>query len=264
MFLRAVLLLFLVVGLSVAATLYFGDEVLLALGLILIQLKIVAKKIAMIEWPSILVWLKTEIAQFFRIELLKKWFMTTALPLLIGNAVFRKLEAFVASYRAAISAQYDRLLRWYDGLQWYEKLIAALILLFGTLGLAVSSLGLWLILFSIKLPIWLIAAVSAFGRMVVLSVRKMLFKAVAFFQLSWLWKILRRRLPEEYLERKRKFDFRVARMVVRRRRMTVRQLAEKKDGLSMRLSLIAAYFRQPRPEIPDPVRTDKPGAPDDT
>jgi hypothetical protein len=118
----------------------------------------------------------------------------------------------------------------------------------------VSSLGLWLILFSVKLPLWLVATVSAFARIVVTSVRKMAFKAVAFFQLGWLWRILRRRLPHEYLERKRRFDFRVARRVVRRRRMTVRQLAASKDGLSMRLALIGAYFRTPRPEMPDPAR----------
>ena len=44
----------------------------------------------------------------------------------------------------------------------------------------------------------------------------------------------------------------MARAVVRRRRMTVRQLHEQKDSLSLRLSLIAGYFRQARPEMPDP------------
>ena len=57
--LRAVFLLFLVIGLSGLATWYFGADVLIALGLILVQLKVLGKKILMIEWPALLIWIKT-------------------------------------------------------------------------------------------------------------------------------------------------------------------------------------------------------------
>lgn len=254
MLLRALLLLVLVAGASIWLTLYFGQEVLLALGLILLQLQIIGKKIVSIELPAILVWLKTQAAVFFRVELLKKWVMTTALPLLVGNALLRRIERFVGQYREAVAVQYEAIIGWYGKLAWYEKTVAALILIFATLGLSVASLGLWLILFSVKLPIWLLAAVTSLGRMIWVSAQKMAFRAVAFLQLGWLWRIVRRRLPQEYLDRKRRFDFRVARMVVRKRRMTVRQLAQQKDSLGMRLALIRGYFQQPRPEPPDRLR----------
>jgi hypothetical protein len=250
MFLRALILLILVAGLSIALTLWLGDEVLIALGLILVQLKVVAKKLAQVELPAIVVWLKQQTEAFFRIELLKKWAMTTVLPLIVGNAALRRLERFIARYRETIAAQYDALLAWYAGLEWYEKLVATLIVVFATLGLTVSSLGLWLVLFSVKLPFWAVAAMTSFGRMIWTTITKTAFKTAAFLQLNMAWKVLRRRLPPAYLERKRRFDFRVARMVVRRRRMTLKQLEAQKDGLSMRLALIREYFRQPRPEPP--------------
>lgn len=71
----------------------------------------------------------------------------------------------------------------------------------------------------------------------------MSFKAVAFLQLAWLWRLVRRVLPESWLERKRRFDYRVARAVIRRRRMTIRQLADRKDSLPFRIGLLIDYFR---------------------
>ncbi len=244
MLVRAIAILFVVASVSVGLTLYFGQDVLVALGLILIQLKIVAKKLVSVELPSILAWLKTEAAMFFRIELLKKWALTTLLPLLIGNAVLKKFAAFIKSYRTALRDHYDSLLDWYSGLELPVKIITALIVLFALLGLSVTSLGLWLVLFSVKLPFWLLAAVTSAMKMTWLSARKMAFKAVAFLQLGWLWRIIRRRLPQSYLDRKRRFDFRVARMVVRRRRLTLRQLSSRKDRLSLRLAVIREGWRQ--------------------
>lgn len=54
MFLRPLALLVPAIGLSVAATFYFGHEVLIALGLILTQIKVIGKKLAMVELPLIL------------------------------------------------------------------------------------------------------------------------------------------------------------------------------------------------------------------
>lgn len=243
MFLRPLALLLVAIGLSVAATLYFGAEVLVALGLILTQIKVIAKKLATVELPLILAWLKTQTSAFFKIELLKKWVMTTLLPLLLGKALLRRIAAWVGQYRAAISRRYLRLMRWYRRLHPVEKVMAALAILFATLALSVTSLGLWLILFSVKLPLWIAAAFAAFWRMTWVSVQKMTFKAIAFLQLSWGWRMLRSVLPASWLERKRRFDYRVARAVIRRRRLTIRQLAERKDSLPFRLGILVDYWR---------------------
>lgn len=243
MFLRPLALLVVAIGLSVAATLYFGAEVLVALGLILTQIKIIAKKLATVELPLILAWLKTQTSAFFKIELLKKWIMTTLLPLLLGKALLRRIAAWVGQYRALISKRYLRLMLWYRRLHPLEKVMAALAILFATLALSVTSLGLWLILFSVKLPLWIAAAFAAFWRMAWVSMQKMTFKAVAFLQLSWGWRLLRKMLPPSWLERKRRFDYRVARAVIRRRRLTIRQLAERKDSLPFRMGILVDYWR---------------------
>jgi hypothetical protein len=243
MILRALALLVIAIGLSVTATFYFGHEVLIALGLILTQMKVIAKKLTMIEVPLLLAWLKAQSSAFFKIELIKKWLMSTVLPLIVGNAVLRRIAGFLDAYRAGIRQRYRRMLRWYRRLHWGEKLLAALIILFGTLALSVTSLGLWLILFSVKLPLWFAAAVAALVRMIWVSIQKMTFKTIAFLQLGWLWLLVRRILPASWLERKRRFDYRVARAVIRRRRMTIRQLAEKKDSLPFRMGLLVDYLR---------------------
>lgn len=241
MFIRAFALLFAVIALSLAATLYFGHEVLIALGLILTQVKIIAKKLAMVEVPMILAWLKVQTSAFLRIELIKKWVMTTLLPLLVGSAVLRRFAAFLARYRSAIRRRYRRLLLWYGRLRPAEKLITGLIMMFAMLTLSVTSVGLWLILFSVKFPLWIAAAAAALWRMTWVSAQKMAFKAVAFLQLSWAWRFVKRLLPRAWLERKRRFDYRVARAVIRRRRMTVRQLATRKDNLAFRFGVMADY-----------------------
>ena len=64
-----------------------------------------------------------------------------------------------------------------------------------------------------------------------------------FFQLKWLWRGISRILPASWLERKRRFDYRVARAVIRRRRLTVKQLAEKKDSLPFRMGVLVEYLR---------------------
>lgn len=244
MMVRGLLLLVAAVGFSVAATIHFGNEVLIALGLILTQLKVIAKKLAGVELPAILAWLKLQAGMFFRIELLKKWLMTTVLPLVLGKAFLRKIAAFTTRYRRAVRLRYMRLLRWYRRLHWAEKLIAALIILFATLALSVTSIGLWLILFSVKIPLWIAAVASALGRMTWTSVQKMAFRAAAFLQLRWLWRAMTRILPESWLRRKRRFDYKVARTVIRRRKMTLKQLEARKDSLPFRMGLLFDYLRR--------------------
>ena len=246
MFVRGLALLIAAIAVSIAATVYFGQEVLVALGLILTQLKVIAKKLVGIELPAVLAWLKFQTTAFFRIELIKKWIMTTLLPLLLGKALLRRIAAYLSRYRRAVRMRYVRLLRWYRRLHWGEKVLAALIILAATVAVSVTSLGLWLILFSVKLPLWIAAVAAAFWKMTWTSVQKMAFKAVAFLQLSLFWRWLRRLLPASWLERKRRFDYRVARTVIRRRRMTLRQLEARKDGLPFRMGLLLDYMRGPR------------------
>ena len=242
MFLRAFALLFLAVAASVAATICFGNEVLIALGLILTQAKLIIKKIGMVELPAVLAWVKSQADVFFRVELLKKWVMTTLLPLFLGKAALRRIAAYLDQYRDGVRRRYMRLLRWYRGLHPVEKVLAALIILSATVALSVTSIGLWLILFSVKIPLWIAAVSASLWRMVWLSVQKMTFKALAFFQLRWLWRGLTKILPASWLAWKRRLDYRMARAVIRRRRMTVRQLAERKDSLPFRLGIMVDFL----------------------
>ncbi len=242
---RGILLLVAAIGFSVAATMHFGQDVLIALGLILTQIKVIAKKLAGTEFAAILVWFKAQAAMFFRIELLKKWLMTTVMPLLLGKALLRRIAGFTVRYRRAVRLRYMRLLRWYRRLGRGEKVLAALIILFATIALSVTSIGLWLILFSVKIPLWIAAVATSLGKMMWTSVQKMAFRAAAFFQLAMLWRWLRGRLPASWLAWKRRFDYRVARTVVRRRRLTWRQLEARKDSLPFRMGLLIDYLRGP-------------------
>lgn len=243
--LRGFLLLIAAVSLSYAATVYFGNEVLIALGLILTQLKVLGKKLMGLELPAILAWLKMQASVFFRVELLKKWLTTTALPLLLGRAALRRIAAFTLQYRRAVRLRYMRLLRWYRRLSLWEKLLAAAIILAATVAVSVTSLGLWLILFSVKLPLWIVAVATAIGRMTWTSIQKMAFRAAAFLQLSLIWKGVKRLLPASWLAWKRRFDYRVARTVIRKRRMTLAQLEARKDSLPFRMGLLVEYLRSP-------------------
>lgn len=244
--LRAFVILGLVLDLSVAATLYFGRDVLIALGLIAVQIKLLAKKLALVEWPALLVWLKTQSQLFLRVELIKKYLTTTVIPLVMGRALVRRISAGLRVYIAAVKARQAALMNWFRGLTGIERVLAWAILLAATLGLSVSTLGLWLILFSVQLPLWLVAGAASLGRMLWASVSKSLFKMVAFLQLRWLWRGVRRLLPRRWLEAKRRWDYRVARAVIRRRRMTVRQLAVRKDRLPFRMGVLVEYLFNPR------------------
>ena len=66
MFLHAFALVFVALVLSWAATIYFGHEVLIALGLIRTEAKIVAKKLGQLELPMLLVRLKAQAGAFLR------------------------------------------------------------------------------------------------------------------------------------------------------------------------------------------------------
>ena len=242
MLLRTVLLLVVMIAASVGATLYFGESVIVAFGLLLVQLKLLSKKVALLDVAAVLAWLKLHAGTFFRIELIKKWVMTTVVPLMVGKAALRRLAGFIRSYTAILTDRYEALLKWYGDLNWIEKTLAATVVIVATFALGVSTLGLWLVLFSVKIPLWLAAAAAALGRMVWVTVQKTVFKTLAFLQLRWLWAFLRKLLPARFLRWKHKLDYRIARAVIRRRRMSLRQVAERKDSLPFRIGLMADFL----------------------
>ncbi|MFW2542053.1 hypothetical protein ACN2XU_05380 [Primorskyibacter sp. 2E107] len=232
----------LTIGLSVLATWYFGNEVLIALGLILVKLKVLTKKLWLIEWPVLIMWLKTQGGAFFKVELIKKYLMTVVVPLALGKRFFRQMKAWLSGYLDGVQARQAAMMAWFNGLSGVERALAWAIILFGTLALSVGGLGLWLILFSVKLPLWAVSAAISLGKMLWTSVQKTVFKALAFLQLGWLWLGLQRLLPNRVLAWKRRWDYRVARAVVRRRRLTVRQLHERKDRLPFRMGVLLEYL----------------------
>ena len=250
MFLRALALLILLCLASVALSAYFGTEILAALGAILAQLKVVAAKIAALSSRSVLIWLKAQGINFARVEIAKRWMTRSLIPLLIGAAAQRRIAEFSRHYVSLAQEKYDAMIATYRAQPRPTRILLVLIAIAATLAVTVSTLSLWLIVFSVQAPLWILAGLAAFSRVIWVWLQKLAFRSLAFMQIFQVWGFLRRRMPPEYLARLRRFNFRVARIVVRRRRMTLSQLAEHKDGLGMRLSLIREYFRQDRPEGP--------------
>ena len=244
MIFRTTALLILLIAVSVVLTYAIGEKVLVALGVALIQLQILTKKLFALEWAAIVLWLKTNTALFLRVELLKKWATTSVLPLFMGSVLRRRVSALIGVLQNSIRSRYDALLAWYDQLNGIEKALTALVLIAAIFALSVSSLGLWLILFSIKMPLWIVAFFAAIAKSFWQSASKMIFRAVAFFQLGILWGLTRRILPESVLEKKRRFDFRIARAVVKRRRLTLRELSSRKQTFALKWAIFREGLRQ--------------------
>lgn len=243
MILRAAILLVIALMASAIATYMFGQEVLVALGLVLTQAKLVAKKLAGLELSVILAWAKLHGSAFLKVELIKKWVNATLVPVVLGRTLFRRLSQVTLRYRRRVGHRFVRLWHWYMHLPGSVRILATIILVLGTLSLSVTSIGLWLILFSAKLPLWLLAMVQSTIVMVISSVEKSLFRAIVFLQLGWLWAGVKWVLPQAILDRKRRFDYRMIRAIVRRRRLTVRQLAHRKDKAFFRLGVALEFLR---------------------
>ncbi len=253
---RALAILIVMIALSVSLSIYFGAEVLAALGLILTQLKIVFAKAMALSSRTIMVWLQAQGLNFARVELAKRWFLKSLVPMLIGAANQRRIAAFVQTYTTFARARFDAMMNWYRALPRLMQILLILIAMFATLALAITSMSLWLLLFSVQLPVWILAGVAAFWQMIWQTVQKMVFRTLAFMQLFRAWSYLRNRVPPAYLQRLRRFNFRVARVVVRRRRMTLAQLHGRKSSWAMRWALFREYFRQSRPDGPTQAEFD--------
>ncbi|MEM8788551.1 MAG: hypothetical protein AAGE76_09840 [Pseudomonadota bacterium] len=250
MLIRALAILVAVIALSIGLSIMFGAEVLAALGMAVNQLKLLFAKAAALSSRSVLIWLRAQGLNFARVEIAKRWLTKSLIPLLIGAALQRRIAAWVGQYVDLAKATYSRLMDRYRALPRPVRIVMILIAMFGMLALALSSMSLWLFLFSVQLPVWIIATLGAFWQMTWRSLQKMVFRTLAFMQIYRVWGLLRRRVPQPYLHRLRRFNFRVARIVVRRRRMTVGQLKSQKDGLAMRWALLREYFRHRRPQAP--------------
>lgn len=264
MFLRALALLILLVAASLALSVYFGAEILAAVGAMLAQLKIVAAKLTALGSRSVLLWLKAQGINFARVELVKRWLTRSLIPLLIGAAAQRRIAEFGRGLVDLTRTKHDAMIAAYKAQPRAARVVLVLTAIAATLAVTVTTVSLWLIVFSVQIPLWVIAGFAAFRRMIWGWIQKLVFRSLAFMQVFRLWGSLRRRMPPQYLARLRRFNFRVARMVVRRRRMTLAQLAKHRYGLGMRLALLREYFRQDRPEGPSAtefsaMRRDKKG-----
>lgn len=247
MFLRALILLTLVAGASLTLSYVMGAEVLAALGMVIAQAKIVIAKVFSVTWRGILVWLQAQGMNFARVEIAKRYVYKSLLPMILGAAFQRQIAGILGEFKARVLARYTAMMDWYRALPKPVRIVGILIAMFGMLLVALSSVSVWLLLFSVQLPFWIIAITVAFGNMIWQSVQKLLFRTVAFMKLYRIWGFLRDRLPADWLARKRRFDFRVARIVVKRRKLTLQQLQSGKDGLSLRWALLREYFRHERP-----------------
>lgn len=241
---RALALLIATLAVSTGLSWWFGAEVLAALGVILAQSKILLARMFSLGTGPLLAWLKMQGVNFARVEIGKRWFFRSLLPLLIGAAAQRRIAREAARLKSGIRARHDGLMRWYASLSRPVRVIAVLTAILATLALALTTMSLWLLVFTVQVPFWILATFGAFGQMIWNTVQKLAFRTIAFMHIGRLWTFLKRRLPDAALRRKRRLDYRVTRMVVRRRRMTVAQLHAQKYGLRMRAALICEYLRR--------------------
>jgi len=250
MLLRALAILVFIAGLCLGLSYWFGAEILAALGLAVQQAKILFARLATISAGGVASWLKAQGINFARVELGKRWFFKSILPLLIGAALQRRISITFRSFVRRVKFRYRTMQRWYKMQDRLMKIVLISIVVGATLALALSSMSLWLFVFSVQLPLWIIATIGAFWQVIWRSLQKLVFRTLAFMQLYRAWGLLRDRLPESYLRRVRRFNFRIARIVVKRRRMTVSQLHASKHSWGMRWALLQEYFRHKRPRIP--------------
>ncbi|MGR3433870.1 MAG: hypothetical protein ACU0CO_03100 [Shimia sp.] len=227
MLLRAILILGFLGAAAVAASVLFGAEVVFALGLIWVQAKVLFGKIGSLTWPTVAKWLKLHGLTFVRRDVWMRWMTSTALPMVVGNAVLRRFAGALARLRADVGLRYAAIRGWYRALPPIPRFAATLVLLGAAIGAGLASVGIWVILFSVQLPIWMVALAATLARTVLRTVEKTVFKTLAFLQLGWLWTALRRVLPARWLIAMRRWNRRVAREVIGRRRRTTRRVAER-------------------------------------
>ena len=199
MFLRALALLILLCLASVALSAYFGAEILAALGAILAQLKIIGAKLSAVSSRTVLLWLKAQGINFARIEIGKRWLTRSLIPLLIGAATQRRITRFAHRFAALVRERYDAMLAAYRAQPRPTRILLVLIAIAATMAVTVTTISLWLVVFSVQLPLWILAGVAAFWRVIWLWAQKLVFRTLAFMQIFRIWGFLRRRMRAWWL-----------------------------------------------------------------
>ncbi|MEM7613556.1 MAG: hypothetical protein AAF245_00845, partial [Pseudomonadota bacterium] len=113
MLIRALALLIVLIGVSLGLSFWFGAEVLAALGAVIAQLKVIIARTMAISSQTILVWLKAQGLNFARVELAKRWFLKSLVPMLIGAANQRRIANFVQAYTSFAKARFGEMMDWY-------------------------------------------------------------------------------------------------------------------------------------------------------
>lgn len=240
---RAIIILTLVASASLGLTYLLGAEILAAAGLILAQAKIVLARAASLSGGAILAWLKAQGLNFARVEIAKRWFLKSLLPLIIGAALQRRISQSLGFMKDKVATRQAAIMEWYSDLPKLVRWIVLGLGILAMLGLTMSSLGLWVLVFTVQVPVWLVAVGSAGGQMLWRTLQKTVFKTLAFMKLMSVVAFLRRRMPEGAKRQVRRMEFRMARRVVRQRKLTLRQLSAQKDGAAMRLALLRARWK---------------------
>ncbi|MEM8822427.1 MAG: hypothetical protein AAGB10_08580 [Pseudomonadota bacterium] len=253
---RALALLCVLIGVSLGLSYWFGAEVLAALGLIFSQIKIVFARAMALSSNTLLIWLKAQGMNFARVEIAKRWLLKSLVPMLIGAVNQRRIATFVKAYTSYAKERFDRMMAAYQALPRPTRYVLILVAMSASLALALTTMSLWLLLFSVQLPMWILAGLAAFWQLIWQTLQKFIFRTLAFMQLFRAWGYLRDRVPPAYLQRLRRFNFRIAREVVKRRRLTVAQLHNQKDSVGMRWALLREYFRHARPKTPTVAEID--------
>ncbi len=247
MLVRALLILFAIGSVTAGVSYIFGAEILAALGMIFSQLKVVTARVMAMSSGTVLAWLKAQGINFARVELGKRWLLKTLLPLLVGAAMMRRLSQLAAGFKARFVETSNQLTNWYRELPTAVRIVGILIAMCGILALAVTTMSLWLLIFSIQLPIWVAAAFAAFGQMIWQSLQKAVFRAIAFFKLTKIWAFLKKRLPETQQQGLKRFERKMARNVIRQRRAAVARLKASK----LPKTVAKALHKPPGPSLPE-------------
>ncbi len=203
-------------------------------------------------------WLKLMLVNFFKVEILKKWMITVAIPLLIGIKNRQSLKRFLRRLRTRVELRRRYLMLRYRALSPVWRLVLGV----GVVGaILVLSLFVWwfgFLLFLVKIPAWISGPLWYLWSFFTLAIQKAVFQIVVFLHLDRLWRRLKSFLPQRIIRRWRAANYRALRMAIKRRNLTADQLKVKKQKLTLRLSLRKERNRNRAEETAD-TTTPEPG-----
>ncbi len=219
--LRALALLALVIAASVALSLVFGTQVLAALGLMIGKAKLLAANALAAVAKGAGVWLRAQGVRFARVEIAKRWVYRSLLPLVIGAAGQRRVRALLRHARRAVRRRHDAMMAWYGRQPLALRVATVGLAIAAMLALTATSVGIWVLIFSVQVPVWILAGLGSVGSLIRDYVERAVFKTVVFMKLDRLWAWAEARLPRGLRRAKRRADLKVARTVVKGRRKAI-------------------------------------------